>query len=396
MKNQLLILGAGPAGIATACLMSRKGYQVEVLDASYFPRTKICGEFLNPQAVQWLDREGLLNSLLEIQPYPIHGMRLSDHQGREFIGHYLPAGTTGYAILRKNFDALLVNLARSSGVQILEGYQATKLIIENGDAIGVSGLAPDGTSFEKFAEMIVGADGRNNLIGRTFGWMHTWKHLRKHAYMTYFQPLPDLIDCGEIHLVEHGYIGIAPIDSTLANVALVIDEKYCPAADDDPKEFFLRSIRASHLRFRFDGLQPLSPLITAGPLAYRMKRISGHRTILVGDTCGFIDPFTGEGINYAFLSSDLAAETLEACFKQNRFDDEMLQSYDQKHHAQFRQKKKLSLLLQKALSRTTIADYVIGRFVKNRDSGDRIVSAVGSSIDLSEVFNLRFLFQLIA
>ncbi len=54
MMPDVLVLGAGPAGIAVSILLARKGFTVEILDSAFFPRTKICGEFLNPQAVQWL------------------------------------------------------------------------------------------------------------------------------------------------------------------------------------------------------------------------------------------------------------------------------------------------------------------------------------------------------
>jgi flavin-dependent dehydrogenase len=395
MNSDLLVLGAGPAGFAISYLMAKRGYSVEVLDPAFFPRPKICGEFLNPQAVQWLKSQDLIDPLLRLNPFPVRGMKITDGMGRSFTGHYFPRGEgNGYAVMRKDFDALLLEEARKSGIIINEGFRAERLILENYRAVGVSGTDSTGEAFTKSARVIVGADGRNNLIGRTFGWMRGIRNLRKYAFSTYFRGLSDIQPFGEVHLVKDGYVGIAPLQPDLANVALVIDESRCPTGDVNLKDFLLKKIAESHLQPRFGALQPVSPVITAGPLAFRMKRVSGHGTLLVGDTCGFIDPFTGEGINYAFLSASLAAPVLDEALSTNNVDDSMLSRYDEARKGIFNRKFLMARLLQRAIGRPFLSTYLVRKFQRSLPLGDTIVSAVGSAIPVERVWNWRFLLKL--
>jgi menaquinone-9 beta-reductase len=391
MDTDLLILGAGPAGAALSLLMARKGYSVEILDAAYFPRTKICGEFLNPQAVQWLAENELLTPVQELNPFPVHGMRITDHQGNTFRGTYRSG--TGYAIQRKDFDALLVSILKREGIRLQEGFRASQLILEKDRVVGVVGQDSEGNVCEKRARVVAGADGRNNLIGRTFGWMQTIRSLRKYAFLSYFDEVAGLQNCGEIHLVKDGYVGVAPLSNRLANVALVVDEKVCPNGDTDLQQYLLSYLQYTELPKRLKNPEPLVPVISAGPLAFTLKRTSGNGTLLVGDTCGFIDPFTGEGINYAFLSASIATEVLDECFRKNRFDNSALMVYDKKRHQVLGRKFQMARLLQKAIHSPVFSDFLVRRFARRQVLADTMVSAVGSAIPVQEVWNFGFLLK---
>lgn len=395
MKD-VLVLGAGPAGIAISLLLSKLGYEVEVLDPAFFPRRKICGEFVNPQAVQWLTEQKLLRDFLELSPFPVYGMKIHDLHGKSFTGHYYPAGTArGYAIERKQFDTLLVAEARKAGVHICEGYSARKLLFNSDRVSGVEGVDSKGNHFERHARLMIGADGRNNLIGRTFGWMQGDRKLRKYAFMQYFENVQALSNFGEVHLVRDGYIGIAPLNESLANVALVIDESAYPSDASSLNSFLLNRISESPLVTRFTEAHSVSQMLTAGPLAFHMKRTSGHGTMLVGDTCGFVDPFTGEGINYAFLSASMAAPVLAEALSQNNFDDALLQQYDVSRQKVFSRKFRMARMLQKAIEWPAVSQYLIRRFADRMELGDTVVSAVGSTVPVERVWSLRFLWKLV-
>lgn len=367
---------------------------MEIIDPAFFPRPKICGEFLNPQAVQWLRENNLLDPLLALSPFPIKGMKLTDREGRSFTGHYVN-NSMGYAVTRKDFDALLVSKTREAGIAISEGFRAEKLVFDGQRAIGIFGTTSEGRSFLKKGRVLIGADGRNNLIGRTFGWMRGIPELRKYTFQAYFDNVPGLSNFGEVHLVQDGYVGIAPLTGSLANVALVVDESAFPGGDADRRAFLLSKIARSPLALRFRGLEPITEMVSAGPLAFRMKRVSGSGTLLVGDTCGFLDPFTGEGINYAFLSAGLAVEVLERAYHSDSFEDPALAEYDRRRHATFARKQHISRLIQKAVAHPEFATMLIRKFASDVDLGDQMVSAVGSAIPVEQVWNLKFLTRLV-
>jgi menaquinone-9 beta-reductase len=393
MSSDILILGAGPAGVAMGLLMGRKGYSVEIVDSAFFPRTKICGEFLNPQAVRWLNENGLLSAVENMNPFPIRGMRLTDRKGKTFCGSYRSG--MGYAIQRKDFDSLLVSLIQREGILLEQGFRAQKLLFEGDRVTGIVGTDSSGATVEKHARVLIGADGRNNLIGRSFRWMKTVKNFRKYAFLTYFRGVKDLQHFGEIHLARNGYIGVAPLEKDLANIALVIDETNCPPGDSNLTDFLIKQIASVSLYDRISNPDPLCPVITAGPLAYELQQTSGHGTILVGDTCGFLDPFTGEGINYALISASIAAGVLDDCFQRNSFDDSDLVCYEFKRRELMGKKLKMSRLLQTAVHSNVLGSFLMARFARDPHLANTMVSAVGSAIPVQEVWNPSFLFKVV-
>jgi menaquinone-9 beta-reductase len=195
--------------------------------------------------------------------------------------------------------------------------------------------------------------------------------------------------------VRDGYVGVAPLANNLANIALVIDEKVKPSNGTDPKQFLLSYIQQTELGERIKNLEPIVPVISAGPLAFTVTHTSGNGTILIGDTCGFIDPFTGEGINYAFLSASIASEVLDRCFRENRFDNSALMDYDTKREQILGRKFKMAHLLQKAVHSPRFSDFLVRRFSQNQTLADTMVSAVGSAIPVDEVWNLSFLLRVV-
>lgn len=396
MACDVLVLGAGPAGISVSLLLARKGYSVDILDPAFFPREKICGEFLNPQAAGWLEEQGLSGALLSLGPFPVHGMKITGLDGRSFTGRYAnDKESIGYAVMRRSFDQLLVTQARSAGIRIHEGWKAERLLFEGEDVCGVAGRDAEHRPFQKRARMVIGADGRNNLIGRTFGWIRGIPSLRKYAFQTYYDGLPGLSHFGEVHMVRDGYVGIAPLNEKMANVALVIDERAFPIGDADRSQFLRERIQDSLLSERFSGLKPVAPINSGGPLAFTSTRTSGRRTILVGDTCGFIDPFTGEGINYAFLSANLAVDVIHEAFQRDRFRDADLARYDRMRSKVFSRKFMMSRMLQRAIGSTRLSGYLVRKFAGRLDLADTVVSAVGSAVPVDRVWNLGFLLQVV-
>jgi flavin-dependent dehydrogenase len=122
-----------------------------------------------------------------------------------------------------------------------------------------------------------------------------------------------------------------------------------------------------------------------------MKRTSGHGTLLVGDSCGFIDPFTGEGINYAFQSADIAVNLLVKTLHTG--DLSALERYDWERRRIFSRKFRMARLLQKAVQWPGLSDFLVARFARSLSLGDTVVSAVGSTIPVERIWSLRFLMK---
>src|SRR5207244_4154666 len=106
-------VGAGPAGAATAILLAEHGVAVQLLDRARFPRPKICGEYLSPEAPRVLDRLGVLKTVDGLAT-PLAGMRITAPDGTVVIGTYRTVGDWrpyrehAMAIERARLDEALV------------------------------------------------------------------------------------------------------------------------------------------------------------------------------------------------------------------------------------------------------------------------------------------------
>src|SRR5439155_357996 len=76
----VIVVGAGPAGAATAILLAEHGVAVQLLDRARFPRPKICGEYLSPEAPRVLDRLGVLKTVDGLAT-PLAGIRITAPDG---------------------------------------------------------------------------------------------------------------------------------------------------------------------------------------------------------------------------------------------------------------------------------------------------------------------------
>ena len=76
-RCQVLVIGAGPAGAATAYWLARAGHDVVAVEKKVFPREKTCGDGLTPRAVHQLDEMGLSAGLTQYHRY--EGLRALAH-----------------------------------------------------------------------------------------------------------------------------------------------------------------------------------------------------------------------------------------------------------------------------------------------------------------------------
>src|SRR5207245_10890043 len=115
----VIVVGAGPAGAATASLLAERGLRILVLDRARFPRPKICGEYLSPETLRVLDRLGVLKAVDHAGATPLAGMRITAPDGTAVTGTYRAIGAWrpyrdhALALVREVLDAILVDRVRA-------------------------------------------------------------------------------------------------------------------------------------------------------------------------------------------------------------------------------------------------------------------------------------------
>jgi geranylgeranyl reductase family protein len=391
--HDAIVVGAGPAGSATALFLRQRGHSVLLLDEARFPRDKVCGESVSPGAWPLLEALGAAGAIRKRAPRPLAGMRLTAPDGTSFRGDYRGAAAAGFAMRRRDFDQALIETARGAGVEVREGTRATGLVLEGGVVRGVACENGRGTG-DAFARLVVGADGRRSVVARRLGLLREHPTLRKFAVRGHWAGMDGLSDDGEMHVGGGGYCGVAPLRGSQANVAFVVDVRDVRAAGGNLEGFYRAALerRWPRVAERLAGARLLEPPRAVGPLALDARRVSAPGALLVGDSAGFYDPFTGEGVTLALRSADLAAQTADRVLRGDAHD---LSEYDRRRHAATRDKFRLNRLLQRIIGRDDLACAVARRLARRPDLADRLVGIAGDFVPARSAFNLSFLWDLL-
>jgi flavin-dependent dehydrogenase len=304
--DDVVIAGAGPAGTLAACLLARRGARVTVIDRSRFPRSKLCGDTLNPGALALLARHFDLAPLRR-QGCAIDGMLLTGPGGARVRGDYV-AGVQGLGITRDRLDAWLVEQAVAAGARFVD--ETTVLAPErdpDGTVHGVRARHRSGIVRGFAARLTLGADGRRSRLGQACGLTRTPAHPRRWAIGAYFDEVEGLSTFGEMHIRHGHYLGVAPTRDGRANACLVQPQASDHRAWREPAALLMNRLqRDPVLGPRFGRARLATSPIVLGPLAVDTPEPGCAGLLLVGDASGFIDPMTGDGIHLALQGAELA------------------------------------------------------------------------------------------
>ena len=318
--DDVLIVGAGPAGSVAGAILARAGARVRIVDRAAFPRDKLCGDTVNPGTLARLQALDLWAGIDE-RSLRVGGMRVTGERGVAIEGRY-PGGLSGRAITRRDLDWLLLQQAIAGGCQFEPGLAVRRAIVEEqGSRRSVGGvvIGAEGHESSIAARVTIAADGRHSTIAFGLGLAQHPHRPRRWAIGAYFEnfvPLgvrpgsdPGLTPAfGEMHVRRGHYIGVAPVPGGLTNVCLVKPSAAGDAALGNPAALLTAALaRDPLLRDRAAGARLIGSPVVLGPLAVDVRDAAIDGLLLAGDAAGFIDPMTGDGLRFATHGAELAA-----------------------------------------------------------------------------------------
>ncbi len=367
------VVGAGPAGSATAALLAARGFKVLLLDRAIFPRPKPCAEYLGPGAVAILRQIGL-----DLPPAAgwarIAGMRIVAAEGTAFEGRFLPH-QTGIGIRRELLDAALLELAVRRGACALEGVTVTDLLQEEGRVI-LTGRTRDHLRLRFGARLLIGADGLHSRIARTLK-LASGSKIKRVAIVRHAQGLELKDDLAEIHLGADGYLGLAPVGDGLVNVAIVTGRRR-PAGLSLEHWFGGLAREFPELARRLPDVTFLDRPQAVGPFALRCRSVVTHRALLVGDAAEFYDPLTGDGIYAALRGAELIDRYVAGNLERDALSARQLDRYRRARHRALLSKRMVERVVVAAAARARFP--VLARFLGRHPlAADLLVRITGHS-----------------
>lgn len=328
VNEPIVVIGGGPAGSCAGALLARMGLDVALLERERFPRAHV-GESLLPSSIPILESLGVMDEVREANFTVKPGATMVWGASREpwswRFSETHSSNPHSYQVWRPEFDAILLNNARRSGVDVREGWQAVRVAFgDDGAANAVHCRPVDGSSpeVELPARFVVDASGQSGLLSRQLElreWDEFFHNLAVYAYYKDGERLPPPSD-GNI-LIESqadGWLWHIPLREGWASVGAVVDAE---AGKQGLQELGARRFLESQIAAAPHLANMLEPAVmVSGPevvrdWSYRCQSLSGPGYILVGDAGCFIDPLFSSGVHlaltYAALASVVVASALE-------------------------------------------------------------------------------------
>jgi geranylgeranyl reductase family protein len=325
----VIVVGAGPGGSSAATFLARDGAKVLLLDKSAFPRDKVCGDGLTPQAVYWLDRLGCADAVLAQTKGCIKTADIVINGEKVLSGGY--PGDTRYpdfAIIldRRRLDDILLRHAMACGADFQD--EALVRDVEVAADCAVVRTERHGETVEYRGRIVIGADGVSSAVSRAIG--NTLKDgVMAVSLRAYFRDAR----CDGAQMKVYfdreyfpGYGWLFVDDEGFANIGLgCLKDRRFPMSHKLGTSF--RRFLAEDLAEVLEGATQCGPFSGGSSGFFRPRAISGERVMLVGDAANQADPLNGGGIHKAMESAWCAAEACASALAEGDFSAAAMRRY---------------------------------------------------------------------
>jgi geranylgeranyl reductase family protein len=389
----VIVVGAGPAGSATAYHLARAGHDVLLLEKAEFPREKVCGDGLTPRAVKSLVSMGI--DTRESAGW-LHnkGLRIIGGGMRLEIPWPELASYPAYGLVRprSDFDDLLARTAVKAGALLHERTSVQAPVLDKaGRIIGVTTKGGAG-EVTYHAPLVVAADGNSSRLALAMGIHKRDDRPMGVAVRTYYRSprhdddwleswleLWDRGADGRERLLP-GYGWIFGVGDGTSNVGLGILNTSTAWGKVDYKDLLRRWLDQTPEEWGFREENRTQPVRGAAlPMGFNRQPHYDRGMLLVGDSGGMVNPFNGEGIAYAMESGEIAAQVIGQALARPTADsrERALHAYPQ------------------TLKQTYGGYYTVGRLFVKAIGDDRVMK-LATRHGLPHPVLMRFVLKLMA
>ena len=306
-----IVIGGGLAGCSAAIALARHSYQVALMEASTYPRHKVCGEFLSPESVELFKQLDFLNCLQEIHPATIQTVRItaSHHQWR---GRF-PA--PALSVSRYALDSAFINHVLAGGVTVHTDTRVTHISGCLKDGFEVKAQSANGRITFK-ARSVICAYGKHSNLDRQLDRQFSRDNPTYVGLKQHFRG-ERLFEHIDLHTFPGGYCGISQVENDRTNVCMLVEASVFKKVTEDKTDsidHFMDWICAHNHEFEtwIISAKPLYPKwLTIGGVSLVPKPPIEDDIFFIGDASGMVAPLTGDGMAMALQSGLIVAQILD-------------------------------------------------------------------------------------
>jgi geranylgeranyl reductase family protein len=385
----VVIVGAGPAGAIAAVHLAASRHRALLLDRKKFPREKVCGDGMLPDALRCLDAIGL-GEIVRAAGHKIGASVFVSPSGNqvEIPGEYL-------TLKRSDLDMIVAQKAVESGAVFALG-EVEQLAVEPDGRVSI---LIQGSQKKIRARIGIVATGIRLRLFRNLNWSAIKRpsgvamrcyvrssHVHDRLVLSFFSHNRHSVPgygwifpmCDHEYNVGCGILSPDRVGKSRINLKKKFKEfiDSFPLAQDLMRQSDrATALRAATLRYNFEGAYPF----VNGPV------------VAVGETIGTTLPFIGEGIGKAMESGQLAAEAVSRALDSD--DLSKLSRYHRQIEFEFKTCYQGYRKAGKWLARPRLNDYIIKRFGNSEYAKKILAGVIAKTRNPHDIFCLKGIFK---
>lgn len=311
LNTDVVIIGGGPAGLATAIALTDLDINSIVIESSHYLDPRL-GEHLTPEGVGILKQLGIWDSQFLEKHRLCYGVRSAWGETQVTYSDYLfhPDGT-GVNLSRPTFDRNLATLADGKGVRLLLSSQLKQAQQEqNGWILSLD--TPNGLQ-EVRSRVVVDASGRKALFARSQGRTSVYCD-RLVGIAAFLEPLAENHDQEETLWLESGECGwwyFARLQDSRGVFLHITDADQLESGKDAPLQTWSKRLKSTNFFSELAGYyHPVEQVLVRSARSHCLDQATGHHWLAVGDAAMSFDPLSSMGITKALKAGIFSSQVI--------------------------------------------------------------------------------------
>ena len=300
------IIGGGLAGLTSAILLARKGFEITLFEEKKYPFHRVCGEYISNEVIPFLEKHEIYPK--ELEPVPISKFHLTSPLGKS-LKTLLDLG--GFGLSRYALDRWLSEIAIKESVQIIHDrvtaceFQDEAFEIETRNSGGYE------------ADLVIGSFGKRSIIDKNLDRSFINNRSPYIGVKYHLKTKEVQQDAIELHNFKGGYCGVSRVENEIFNLCYLSHRDNLKEKGSIPeieKEVLCRNPHLERIFKNSEFLFEKPEVINE--ITFSQKEPVYNHILMTGDAAGMITPLCGNGMAMAIHSAKLLSELIEINAKQ--------------------------------------------------------------------------------